>query len=146
MNEPCREPTAMDYRKFDIHLRIGGNAARVELRVPDVRMSLPEFLPIVQGLTQMVVQVEEREVRQTGRAASCGLGCGACCRQLVPLATAEAAALRGVIANLDSAHRHRVKERFGAVAERLQSTGFDRRLQGGSAQGDRASRPAQGLE
>jgi Fe-S-cluster containining protein len=136
----------VDYRKFDIQLRIGGSAARVELTVPNAPMSLPEFLPIVHALTEIVVQAAEREVGQAGRVVSCGPRCGACCRQLVPIATAEAAALRDVIASLESSHRKRVKERFSAAGERLKSTGLAGRLQGRSARRDKASRLTQGLE
>jgi Fe-S-cluster containining protein len=135
----------VDHRKFDIHMRIGRDAVRVELSVPDVPMSLPEFLPIVQGLTQMVVQAAEREARQTERVVSCGPGCGACCRQLVPVAAAEAAALRGVISGLSAAHLERVEGRFSAARDRLRSNDLDRRLRD-SAQDNKASRVGLGLE
>ena len=118
----------------------------MQMHVPDVPMSLPDFVPIVHGLAQLLVQAAEREARAAGRSVSCGPGCGACCRQLVPIAPAEAIVLRRVIAQLDADQRTRVEYRFAAARKRLRSLGIDTRLRNESGKKEPESRRALGLE
>src|SRR5688572_2748512 len=69
-------------------------------------------------LRQAADRLLSEAARQQGVEPACRPGCAACCRQLVPLAAAEAADLRQRIAEMPEAPRARLKARFGrAVGE-----------------------------
>ena len=75
-----------------------------------------------------------------GGAVSCRVGCAACCRQLAPVAPAEARHLRRVVAAMEPDRQTRVFRRFGAARERLARAGLIELLE------DPAGVPAEGLE
>ncbi|HEY3111241.1 MAG TPA: YkgJ family cysteine cluster protein, partial [Chloroflexota bacterium] len=56
-------------------------------------------------------------------------GCGACCRQLVPISSVEARVLTELIDRLPEARRAVVEERFGDAAERLAAAGLLEKLE-----------------
>lgn len=72
--------------------------------------------------------------------ASCRAGCAACCRQLVPLADAEARNLRRMIQNFPEPRRSAVEARFEQAKAQLQTTGLLDLLK------DTAAIPPDGLE
>ncbi len=59
-----------------------------------------------------------------GKPVSCAKGCGACCRQLVPLARAEARQLATLIEELPEPRRAVVKERFAEALRRVEAAGL----------------------
>lgn len=62
--------------------------------------------------------------RRQGVAPTCRAGCAACCRQLVPLASAEAADLRARLERMPDARRSAVRARFHEARRRLEATGL----------------------
>lgn len=136
----------MEHREFDIRLRVGREPLQARIRVPTAPLSLLEMLPIVQRLSDAATQVAQREASAVGRAVRCGPGCGACCRQLVPIAIPEAVGLLGVVDGLEAGHRRRVEARFQAAGERLRSAGLEDRVLAGGSEADAASRRALGLD
>jgi Fe-S-cluster containining protein len=86
------------------------------------------LLPVFQGLTDLVVGVAEREAARQGQCVSCRKGCGACCRQLVPVSAVEARALARFVAELPAPRRLQVQERFGEAVRRLDAAGLLTRL------------------
>jgi Fe-S-cluster containining protein len=118
------DPRGSDAEDFDLTLRIGVERLHIRTRIPQADMSIPEFLPVIQSLTDAVVAAAARGVARSRRRISCGPGCGACCRQLVPVAEAEAVHLAGVLAGLGADRRARVLERLRAARERLTGSGL----------------------
>ena len=59
-----------------------------------------------------------------GRSVSCAKGCGACCRQLVPLAHAEARRIAALLEELPEPRRAEVKERFATALRRVEAAGL----------------------
>lgn len=109
---------------FDLRLRVGPEQLRVRASIPEGPVSILKFLPIVQSLTDAVMAAVARGARREQRLISCGPGCGACCRQLVPLGEAEAVYLKGVLDNLGDDHRVRVLERFRIALQVLRRSGL----------------------
>ncbi len=114
--------------EFDLGLRIGQSQVHLRVRAPAGPLSLADFLPLVQSLTDLTAKVATREAAGLGRPVRCGPRCGACCRQLVPVTPPEALRLRATIAGLDPAHRERVLDRFRAAALALDAAGLTTRL------------------
>lgn len=115
---------------------------RLSAAVPEAPVSLVDFLPVLRSFADLVAQAAAREAERQGRPVRCGPGCGACCRQAVPIAPAEALDLRRVVADLEPDRRDRVLRRFAQARERLDSTGLLARLRAdsvcvGSADGAR---------
>jgi Fe-S-cluster containining protein len=125
----CDQPvveghTSSECACFDLTLRIGLEQVRIRARIPQGPISIPEFLPIVQSLTDAVMAAVARGAKREQRLISCGPGCGACCRQLVPIGEAEAIYLKGMLDGLYIDRRARIQERFGIAEKKLREGGL----------------------
>jgi Fe-S-cluster containining protein len=81
-------------------------------------------LPVFQAITNAVVAEAERQTEAEGRPISCRAGCGACCRQLVPITEVEARALRDRIDGLPEPRKSEVLRRFAEARDRLEAAGL----------------------
>jgi Fe-S-cluster containining protein len=89
------------------------------------------LLPVLQAFTNAVVGMAERVAADNGEAVSCRAGCGACCRQLVPVSESEAHHLRELVDALPEPRRGVIRERFAAAERRLAEAGLLERLGAG---------------
>jgi len=85
-------------------------------------------LPLVRGLSNGVVEETIRHLEAAGQTISCGPGCGACCRMLVPVAEAEARWLREVVEAMAEPRRSQIRERFAAAIRMLTDAGLSSKL------------------
>lgn len=117
----------------------GDVTANVEMKILSKRISLQltvasglirprELLPIAHGLTQMGSDIACSASEANGKPVSCKAGCGACCRQLVPITQPEAHHLRAVVGAMPEARRIDVERRFDAALSRLQQADMLDRL------------------
>src|SRR6186997_887200 len=81
------------------------------ITVPNAAVPAAEIVPALQGLVNTVVEAAE-----TSKAISCRKGCGACCRQLVPVSRTEGERLREIVRTLPAGRRARVEKRFDDAA------------------------------
>lgn len=130
---------------FDLTLRIGLEQVRIRASIPQGPISIPEFLPIVQSLTDAVMAAVARGAKREQRLISCGPGCGACCRQLVPIGEAEAIYLKGILNGLEKDRRARIRERFGIAEKKLRESGLLDDLRSADKLQDRDERREIGL-
>jgi Fe-S-cluster containining protein len=107
-----------------LKLATGRSAIDVPVSVPSGAVPAVDVLPAIQRLQNELVAAAEREVAREGRAISCRAGCGACCRQPVPLSDVEAEALLGVIERLPDARRATVRQRLADAEARLEDAGL----------------------
>jgi Fe-S-cluster containining protein len=109
--------------------------ATVKLSGPDwqleARMTVPTgptrlryLLPMVQSLTDAMVDSTVGAVEERGERVSCTKGCGACCRQLVPIAEVEARHIRDLVEALPEPRRSQVRARFAEARRRLEEAGM----------------------
>ena len=108
----------------EIGMTMGGQPLRLRLTVPSGPARPRDLLPIVQGLTNMVVGDAVRKVEAEGKSISCQKGCGACCRQLVPISPGEARDIARVVEAMPEPRRSAVRERFAEARRRLDGTGL----------------------
>src|SRR5205823_11435404 len=97
---------------------------RSKITVPAGPTRLRQMLPLVQVLADRVVDAAVETEKSQGRKISCTKGCGACCRQLVPIAEVEARSIRDLIERLPEARRAEVRARFAAARRRLGEAGI----------------------
>src|SRR4051812_12866094 len=81
----------------DVRLTIAGHPVHLRLTVPTGPAPVRDLLPLFHGLTNLVVDIAEKNVEQQGEHVSCRAGCGACCRQVVPISESEAHAVRKLV-------------------------------------------------
>ena len=84
------------------------------ITVPTGPVAAADVVTALQGLVNAVVAAAE-----AGKAISCRKGCGACCRQLVPISRTEAERLMVTVANLPAERRATLEARFSAAEAAL---------------------------
>ena len=83
-----------------------------------------ELLPVIQAFDSDVVALAEDASRQSGKTISCKAGCGACCRQLVPLSETEASFLARLVAGMPRDRRRKIERRFSKAVAALSRAGM----------------------
>jgi Fe-S-cluster containining protein len=107
---------------------LGAERFEEQVRVPKGTARPRDLLPAAQQLTEAIVSRAVKRVHEGGEAISCRKGCGACCRQVVPVSQTEARHLRDLVARLPEPRRTDVRARFAAARERLEQAGLLQRL------------------
>jgi Fe-S-cluster containining protein len=130
---------------FSFTIQIGGESLSVSGALPLGKCAVREMLPLLLGLGEGIVAAAVRQI-PAGRAVSCGPGCGACCRQLVPISLSEADFLiHQVLPNLKKSHRKRVTQRIADAAASLLQAGLLDKLRQLPLETDPERRQAVGL-
>ena len=104
----------------NIEMTILSKRISLQLTVGSGLASARELLPIAHGLTQIASDIACNESEASGKPVSCKAGCGACCRQLIPITQPEAHQLRAVVGAMPDARRIEVERRFDDALSRLQ--------------------------
>ena len=107
-----------------VALTLSGVRVEAEITVPTRPVELHDLLPILHSLADTLVEVAVIQDARAGYAVSCSAGCGACCRQLVPVTEPEAIRLYQVIQALPGPRRLAVLDRFADAQERLSAAGL----------------------
>jgi len=92
------------------------------ITVPSAPVPAAEVVPALQGLVNAVVEAAEM-----GKAISCRKGCGACCRQLVPVSRTEGERLLQVVEAMPAERREMLKARFAAAEASIEAAGLEKR-------------------
>ncbi len=129
-----------------LSLRVGGEVLDVVLDVPAGPARVDDLLPALHALDDALVRHATAQTERSGRSVSCRAGCGACCRQLVPVSEVEARRLAALVRSLPDAERAAVEERFARAVEGLAAGGLLARLRAPDALPDRDERRRVGLE
>ncbi len=110
-----------------LRLSTGGLSVSHVITVPAGVVAATEVVPALQELVNAVVLAAEQRSVAAGAAISCKKGCGACCRQLVPVSRTEGERPLGVIAALPVERREALEGRFAAAEEALTRAGLAER-------------------
>jgi Fe-S-cluster containining protein len=105
-----------------------GQRFDVQASLPQGRARPRDLLPALHAIDDAVVDSAVHEVERQGHTISCRKGCGACCRQVVPISEAEAHQLREVIERLPPPRQATIRTRFAAARERFERAGLLDRL------------------
>jgi Fe-S-cluster containining protein len=104
-------------------LPVGGISLQASVQVPGGRTTLTQLLPIIQNLEETIISKAGEEARAAGRPISCRAGCGACCRQMVPVSVFEAEALTEWLRTLPQDQFAALQERFHRALLALRDAG-----------------------
>ena len=105
-------------------LVIGGQKLKIKLVVPTSEVPPESLLPTLHELSSLVVDGVEQKVEKQGAKITCKKGCGACCRQHVPISPAEARLMSAIVENMPEEGRKSVKKRFEQAVQRLKDSGI----------------------
>lgn len=131
--------------EFRLNLAFGAGKVTAEVRVPVAPLHMTELLPVLQEFDNTLVGMAEAEVARQGKRISCCAGCGACCRQLVPISEPEARHLAAVVARMNPERRAEIERRFAHVLKELERSGLLDRLPHADQLPDEPSRAELGM-
>jgi Fe-S-cluster containining protein len=139
MTTTLESPT--DFFNATTELVIAGRKIRLEMRVPAGSVHLAELLPLFRYLTDSFVDFSIENARAEGLAVSCKKGCGACCRQLVPIAQIEAHRLRDLVEDMPEPRRSTIRTHFEKARLRLEKSNLLEKLRDPGSLRDGEARP-----
>jgi Fe-S-cluster containining protein len=113
---------------FQIEIETATGPARGRMAVQSGPMGLAELVPLACELAALQTARACEAEEGAGRSVSCRAGCGACCRQMVPLSPPEVFYLGRVVGEADSAQRDRWRQGFDRVIRAATEAGLRRRL------------------
>src|SRR5436190_11726199 len=105
----------------NVELTVNGRKLAMQIRVPAGKVRPAELLPMYRGLAERLTALAVGDAEASGHSITCKKGCGACCRQLVPISALEARELVRLVARMPEPRRSQVKARFAAAWQRLAS-------------------------
>jgi Fe-S-cluster containining protein len=111
-------PTARDRAKGEAFVKatfrvpVAGAFLHASAQLPTGRTTLTELLPIVQNIEDAIIARVGEEARAVGSPISCRAGCGACCRQMVPVSLFEAEALTEWLRSQPEERQEKLAQRF----------------------------------
>jgi Fe-S-cluster containining protein len=105
-------------------LDIGPGRLDASAIVPAGETNLTQILPVLQDLSSDIINGVAQIAESEGYGISCRAGCGACCRQLIPLSLFEAEFLAGWISTLPRERQAEIGARFDAALLQLRDAGL----------------------
>lgn len=111
-----------------VSLVIDGEPLNLRMTVPAKRVTIRRMLPVFQKMAGSVVALSVDAVKTAGMSVSCKAGCGACCRQAVPLSEPEAFEIAELVERMPEDRQKVIKERFEKAVKQLAEAGWISRL------------------
>ncbi|MGQ0582948.1 MAG: YkgJ family cysteine cluster protein [Reyranella sp.] len=105
-----------------LRLTVGDLRVVHPITVPSAPVPATDVVPALQGLVNAVVAAAE-----VGQSISCRKGCGACCRQLVPVSRTEGERLLALVETMPADRRKILHARFAAAETILDAAGLSDR-------------------
>ncbi|MBV8630353.1 MAG: YkgJ family cysteine cluster protein [Silvibacterium sp.] len=109
--------------RVSFKLPVGGGFLNASATLPGGHTTLTQLLPVIQNLENAIVARVGEEAEQAGSPISCRAGCGACCRQMVPVSFFEADALAHWFEALPENRRAELERRFHSALLALREAG-----------------------
>lgn len=117
-----------EWVRGDVTLRIDGKPLELSMTVPAKPTTIRRMLPVFQQMSDSFVELAIGNVESVGRTVSCKAGCGACCRQAVPLSVPEAFDIASLVEDMPEEKKKKIRERFEAGIKKLAEAGWFQRL------------------
>ena len=112
-----------------LRLTVGDLTIVHPITVPSAPVAAADVIPALQGLVNAVVDAAEAGSLKSGKSISCRKGCGACCRQLVPVSRTEGERLLALVEAMPEERRATLHARFAAAEAALDGAGLAARGQ-----------------
>ncbi len=121
--------------------------ANIEMRaqLPQGAVSPTVLLPILQSLSNSLCELTVQTASRLGEQLSCREGCGACCRQAVPISPVEARAIAEWLDQQPEERQAVLRRRFRRAVARLEESGIAQEIRDRKDLADRAAMHELGL-
>jgi len=113
-------PIALDIPEGSIEAEIG-------LPMGPERLVVLAFKMLI--ISSEVADMAARGAEKLGLEISCKKGCGACCRQLVPLSPPEAVMIFEFVESMPEPQKSEIRDRFAVAIRQLQDSGLFEKLE-----------------
>lgn len=123
MNEQPPETVSVEFT-----VGIGDDAFTAVAVVPAGQTNLTQILPVLQALDDSFIGGVTAQLKEAGHTVSCKAGCGACCRQIVPISIFEAEALSAWIRTLPESQQQELGRRFHRALLKFAEAGLIDRM------------------
>lgn len=107
-----------------VGLRIHDFPVEFEMTVPANPVKPHRMLPIFQQMANQLVDMSVEVAESEGKRISCKAGCGACCRQAVPISETEVYQIAELVESMPEPKRSQVKKRFADATEHFHKIGW----------------------
>src|SRR5579862_7857953 len=103
-----------DVPAVEVKFRLAAPDRSIEatIRLPREHVRPRDLVPVILDVADAVAVMSESRVVEVGEVISCREGCGACCRQLIPVSEPEALHLASLVDAMPEPRRSQVVERF----------------------------------
>ncbi|MGE5718007.1 MAG: YkgJ family cysteine cluster protein, partial [Acidobacteriota bacterium] len=125
----AERPVFMEKLNVRVGMKVWDDEVEMELTLPAGPARLASLLPVFQQVADGLVGMAAERAGAQGRVVSCKKGCGACCRQLVPISEIEARRIARLVEELPEPRRTEVRARFSRARERLAEAGLLSKLE-----------------
>lgn len=112
----------------NFNLKIGDDLLPIEASVPDAKTNALELIPVFQQLTNQIVAHSIELTEREGKTISCKAGCGACCKQPIPVTLLEVEHLNQVVKRMPEQRQQRVRETFTHHLKAVKDAGLLEKL------------------
>lgn len=107
-----------------VQLTIGGRPVQLDLSMPNNHVTPRHMLPLFRKVAETVLDCSVQAEARAGRSVSCKKGCGACCRQMVPISQSEAHILADLVAAMPAERKQTILARFQNARQVLEQSGL----------------------
>jgi len=107
-----------------IRITVYDEPVEITFETPSGDSTPRRMLPVFRKACNSVVGAAVRFSEKHGRTVSCAAGCGACCRQMVPISPTEARLLKDIFDSLTPERREVIAERFRSARAVLEENGL----------------------
>lgn len=108
----------------NVRLNVQGYPFEMQMTVPATPVKPHRMLPVIQQMTNSFVDVSVAAVEAEGKKISCKAGCGACCRQAVPISEVEVYQIAELVEAMPEPRRSVIKKRFADGVEHFKKVGW----------------------
>jgi Fe-S-cluster containining protein len=109
---------------------VDGVPLKMQMTVPAKPVKPHRMLPIFQQMSNAMVDVSIESAESQGKKISCKAGCGACCRQPVPISETEVYQIAELVEAMPEPRRSVIKKRFADGVEHFKNNGWFDKLNG----------------
>jgi Fe-S-cluster containining protein len=110
-------------------LNVRGVPLDLEMTVPANPVKPHRMLPIFQQMASTFTDVGVKAVESKGKSISCKAGCGACCRQPVPISEIEVYQIAELVDAMPEPRRSVIRKRFADAMAHFRNSGLLEDLQ-----------------
>jgi Fe-S-cluster containining protein len=107
-----------------LHLDVQGQPRAIAFPVAMGEATPLDLIPMARALSAGITEASLEWVAAEGLAVSCGPGCAACCRPLIPISPIEAVSLLDVVRAMPEPRQSQVRERFAGAVKRMEKAGL----------------------